>query len=137
MTMSADDLDRATPAQGEPVSDAKGTAGASGSLGLGIAAGIGASLCCLPIVLLLLGVSGAWMGALTAMTPYRPIFIVLTLVFLGFAFRKLYLVPQACEVGQVGGTARSLRRQRIGFWLAAALVAALIAFPWYIPYVLG
>ena len=36
-----------------------------------------------------LGISGAWIGSLTALEPYRPALIGLTLLFLGLAFRKL------------------------------------------------
>ena len=72
---------------------------AKGSLWAGILAAIGASVCCVgPLVLLALGISGAWIGNLTALEPYRPIFIGLTLLFLGLAFRRLYLVPPVAVV---------------------------------------
>ena len=77
------------------------------------------------------------MGALTAMAPYRPVFIVLTVVFLGLAFRKLYLVPRACSASGELPVSISLKRQRMIFWLVTALAAALIAFPWYIPLVVN
>ena len=36
-------------------------------------AGIGASLCCVgPLVLVLAGVGGAWVSALSALEPFRP-----------------------------------------------------------------
>jgi mercuric ion transport protein len=42
----------------------------------GIVAGVTASACCVgPLVLLLLGFGGAWIGNLTALEPYRPVFI--------------------------------------------------------------
>jgi mercuric ion transport protein len=64
----------------------------------GILSAIGASICCVgPLVLLALGVSGAWIGSLTALEPYRPIFVGLTLLFLGFAFYCLYLARPACS----------------------------------------
>jgi mercuric ion transport protein len=48
-----------------------------GALYVGGLAAILASTCCLgPLVLLMLGVSGAWIGNLTALEPYRPLFIV-------------------------------------------------------------
>jgi hypothetical protein len=63
----------------------------------GVLAAIGASICCVgPLVLLGLGISGAWIGSLSAFEPYRPVLIGITLVFLALAFRKLYLVPQVC-----------------------------------------
>src|SRR6266852_4901669 len=66
----------------------------NGLLVAGILSAIGASICCVgPLVLLALGVSGAWIGSLTALEPYRPLFIVVMLVFLALAFRQLYLLP--------------------------------------------
>lgn len=57
-----------------------------GSLIAGVLAAIGASVCCVgPVVLLALASAGTWVGSLTAMEPYRPIFIGLTLLFLGLA----------------------------------------------------
>jgi hypothetical protein len=42
----------------------------------GALAAIVGSLCCVaPLVLLTLGISGAWISQLTALEPYRPIFI--------------------------------------------------------------
>lgn len=57
----------------------------------GIAAAIGAGLCCAgPLVLLLLGVSGSWIGNLTLLEPYRPIFILLVVALFSFAGWKIY-----------------------------------------------
>jgi len=53
-------------------------------------AAILASTCCLgPLVLVALGFSGAWIGNLTALEPYRPIFIGAALVALFFAGRRV------------------------------------------------
>lgn len=99
-----------------------------------VASGILASVCCVgPFVLLMLGVGGAWIGTLTLLKPYQPIFIGLTLVFLGLAFRKLYLVPQACETGTPCASPVNRRNQRIVFWLVTVLLLALIGFNWYGP----
>ena len=47
-------------------------------------AAVGASVCCVgPLVLLMLGISGSWIGSLTAIEPFRPYLIGLTLLFLG------------------------------------------------------
>ncbi len=102
------------------------------SLLLAILAAIGASLCCVgPLVLVMLGVGGAWASNLTALEPYRPVFVGITLVFLGLAFRKLYLVPRACAPGTPCASPKTLRNQRIVFWIVTVLLAALLAFPWY------
>lgn len=107
---------------------------ARGSLVAGIVAAIVASVCCVaPLVLLALGVSGAWIGSLTALEPYRPIFVALTLLFLGLSFRKLYLVPQVCAPGTRCPDPLSTRRQRIVFWVISLLVLSLLAVPWVAP----
>jgi mercuric ion transport protein len=107
---------------------------AKGSLVAGILAALGASLCCVaPLVLLALGIGGAWIGNLTAFEPYRPVFIVLTLLFLVLAFRKLYLVPQACAPGAECADPQTTKRQRLVFWLITILLLALLSVPWLTP----
>ncbi len=107
---------------------------AKGSLVAGTLAAIGASVCCLgPLVLLAVGIGGAWIGNLTAFEPYRPVFIGLTLLFLGLAFRKLYLVPRVCAPGMACADPQITRRQRLIFWLVAILLLGLLAVPWVAP----
>ncbi len=56
----------------------------------GVAA-ILASACCLgPLVLVTIGVSGAWISTLTLLEPYRPTFTGLALVALLFAGRRIF-----------------------------------------------
>lgn len=53
--------------------------------------GIGASVCFVgPLLLLNVGGGGAWIAHPTAHEPVRPLFIALTVAFLGLAFRRLY-----------------------------------------------
>jgi len=102
-----------------------------------ILAGIAASTCCLgPFILLTLGISGSWIGNLGAMEPYRPIFIGITLIFLGLAFRKLYMAPKACALDKPCAQPANLRKQRIVFWLVTTFVLIVMSFPWYGAYLL-
>lgn len=89
-------------------------------------------MCCVgPLVLLMLGISGAWIARLTALEPYRPVFMGLTLLFLALAFRNLYLVRRPCVDGESCADGRALKRQRVLFWLVTVPVIVLLAFPWY------
>jgi len=98
----------------------------------GVIAAIGASLCCIgPLVLLALGIGGTWISYLTALEPYRPVFIGVALIFLGLAFRKLYLIPQRCAPGDACAVPATRRNQRIIFWVVAVLLVALLTFPYY------
>ena len=56
----------------------------------GLAAGLLASACCiLPLALALAGVSGAWIGNLTALSPYQPYFITFAAASIGLGFWRL------------------------------------------------
>jgi mercuric ion transport protein len=104
-------------------------------LGFGsVLAAIGASVCCVgPLLLLSLGIGGAWMSNLTSMASVRPFFILLTLVFIGLGYRKLYVLPDSCEAGVACALPEDKRKQRMIYWIASVLVLMLLAFPWYAP----
>jgi len=101
-----------------------------------VAAAVGASVCCLgPLLLLALGAGGAWIGNLTAMEKYRPIWMAATLLFLGLAFARVYRKPKedACAPGSTCPP-NAGRRNKVLLWIVTALVLALLALPYAIPY---
>lgn len=77
------------------------------------------------------------MGTLTAMEPYRPYLTGFTVVFLGLAFWKLYVVSRRCTDGEACPTQRTLRRQRVLLWSITVLVGLLVGIPYYAPYLIG
>lgn len=98
----------------------------------GVISGIAASVCCVgPAVLVLAGVSGAWIGGLEAFTPYRWIPIGVAALLFALAARRLFFAPAACAPGGVCADPKALRWQRVVFVLALAVVSVLVAFPWY------
>ena len=107
---------------------------ARGSLVAGVLAAFGASACCFgPLALVTLGFGGAWAARLRLLEPLQPVFTVLTLLFLGLAFHRLYVKPRRCAPGEVCAVAAVLRRQRVLFWLVTLAAAAMLAFPLYAP----
>lgn len=99
-----------------------------------VLAGIGASLCCVaPLVLLSLGLGGAWVATLTAFEPLRPIFLGLAVLFIGLSFHKLYLAAPSCEAGKPCADAEVIRKQRFIFWSVTIPLIGLLAFPWFAP----
>src|ERR1700732_2446944 len=61
----------------------------------GILGAIGAASCCLvPFTLFTLGIGGAWIGNLTALAPYQPIFAAVTLGLLVWGFYLVYGKPK-------------------------------------------
>ncbi|MEO1264891.1 MAG: mercuric transporter MerT family protein [Pseudomonadota bacterium] len=103
----------------------------------GIVAAIGAASCCvLPLALTLLGVSGAWMANLRALSPYQPYFIGLAAVAIGYGFYQVYWRQPACEDGDA--CARPLPNWLVksGLWSGAAIIAISATFPIWFPAVI-
>ena len=93
-----------------------------------------ASTCCLgPLVLVTLGISGAWIGNLSALEPYRPIFIGAALVAMFFAYRRIFRPAQECKPGEVCAVPAIRRGYQAMFWIVAALVLVALAFPYVLP----
>jgi mercuric ion transport protein len=99
----------------------------------GILGALAASSCCiLPFLLFLLGVSGAWIGNLTALEPYQPIFAAAALGCVGLgAWRLRRKSKLACADGYCA-TPRSDRIAKMGLWAAGVLVVVAVGFPYVI-----
>ncbi|MCE8010412.1 mercuric ion transporter MerT [Billgrantia desiderata] len=106
-----------------------------GPLAAGGVAALLASACCLgPLVLITLGVSGAWIGNLTAMEPYRPLFIGVALVALFFAWRRIFRpAADQCQPDEVCAVPRVRVAYKMIFWLVSVLVLIALAFPYALP----
>ena len=103
----------------------------SGALLVGGLAAILASTCCLgPLVLVALGLSGAWIGNLTLLEPYRPFFIAGALVALFFAGRRIFRPAQSCQPGEVCAVPRTRRIYKIVFGIVSALVLVALVYPY-------
>lgn len=93
-----------------------------------------ASACCLgPLVLVGLGISGAWIGSLSAMEPYRPLFIGAALVAMFFAYRQIFRPAEDCKPGDVCAVPQVRRGYQAMFWIVATLVLIALAFPYVLP----
>ncbi|WP_157018064.1 mercuric transporter MerT family protein [Mesorhizobium xinjiangense] len=102
----------------------------------GVIGAILASTCCIaPLVLLTLGVSGTWIGSLTALEPYKPIFAGVALVFIGFGFRRVYFnAKPACEDGSRCARAESALIAKSALWLSTVLVVLALTINWWAPF---
>jgi mercuric ion transport protein len=107
--------------------------------GGGVLGAIAASSCCiLPLALFSLGIGGAWIGNLAALTPYQPIFVAITAGFLGYGYYLVYWKPRnVCADGTACARPVSARIVKITLWAATILVGAAIAFPYVAPMLLG
>lgn len=105
------------------------------TLAVGGLAAVAASVCCLgPLVLISIGVSGAWISNLTALDPYRPWFIAVALIALFLAWKRIFRPEQACSPGEVCAVPQVRTTYKVLFWVVLALVLLAIGFPHVMPY---
>jgi mercuric ion transport protein len=106
---------------------------ARGALAVGGLTAILASTCCLgPLVLVTLGFSGAWIGNLTALEPYRPIFVGVALLALYFAWRRIFRRAEDCAPGEICSIPQVRTAYKLIFWVVAALVLVALLFPFVV-----
>ena len=108
----------------------------------GIVGALAASSCCiLPLILFSLGISGAWVGNLTALEPYKPIFIVVTLGFLGYGYRLVHRKPTACADGAACARTLPSRIVKSALWVSTILILVALFWNWiasvFAPIILG
>jgi len=104
----------------------------------GILGAIAASSCCIaPLVLFSIGISGAWIGNLTALAPYQPYFIAATLACLGYGYWLVYRPSKvACAEGSACARPLPNRFVMFGLILATFLVAGALGFDLLAPLIL-
>ena len=108
----------------------------TGLLGLALEAGVIRWMYARPLdtLLVTVGVSGAWIGNLTALEPYKPYFATVTVVLIGFGFWHVYFKPKpACEDGTYCGRPESSRLTKTALWLATVLVLLAITINYWAP----
>lgn len=101
----------------------------------GVIGAILSSACCLvPLLLVTLGVSGAWIGNLTALEPYKPYVAVLTLGLIGSGFRRVYFQPKAaCEDGSYCAKPQSSFITKSALWIGAFVTLLAVTIHWWAP----
>ncbi len=105
------------------------------SMGGAVVAAFASSLCCLgPLLFAALGLGGA--GLLVRLEAYRPFFAALTLLLLGAGFHFTYRRPRLAPATAAAGPAcdcelpRANRLGRVTLWIATAVVAGFLGFPY-------
>lgn len=101
----------------------------------GVLGALAASSCCIvPLVLFSLGIGGAWIGNLTALAPYKPLFVAGTAGLLGYGFYLVYWKPKrACADNAACARPIPSRLVQFALWLATVLVIAAFAFDYVAP----
>ena len=128
--------ENATAKASDPT-DTRAGGGESAALAVGGIAALLVGACCVgPLVLVAIGLGGAWLSNLTALDPYRPIFIAIALASLAFAWRRIYRPAGECKVGEMCSVPAVKKGYKIGFWTAAALLVVMFGSPYVAPFFL-
>ena len=91
------------------------------------------STCCLgPTLYVLFGVSVGGLSVFAPLEPYRPVFILVALVLLGYAFYHLYIRPLQFDCVENGRSA--LRTSRFLFWIASLIFVTAVLYPLVLPH---
>lgn len=101
----------------------------------GAIAAIAASACCLgPLVLVSLGIGGAWVSNLTMLEPYRPIFIGIAFICMAFAYHKIYSAKpaNACLPNTLCAKPQTNKNYRVIFWIVSILVLIALLYPYFV-----
>lgn len=103
---------------------------------MGALAAVLGSVCCLgPLLLLMLGISGAWIANLTVFAAYRPLLIGVALAALLVAYVRIWRAPASCAPARACATPGVQRRYKLLFWIVLAFVVAAFGFqfvaPWF------
>jgi mercuric ion transport protein len=100
-----------------------------------IGAGLASACCVVPLVLVTLGISGAWIANLTALEPYKPYVATITLVLLGYGFWHVYFKPKPpCEEGSYCAKPQSARLTKTLLWIGLAIVIVALTLDWWAPW---
>ena len=120
-----------------PAGQASGAASSATALLAAAAAALLASSCCvLPLVLALVGISGAWISQLRWFAPYSSALIIASVALLAVVGVRLYRTPPeggpACgtDTEECENTGAAVRRW---FWLVALLTLMPILVPLLAP----
>lgn len=102
----------------------------------GLMGAILASSCCIvPLALVIVGVSGAWIGNLTALLPYKPIFTAISLGFIGLGFWYVYFRQKPlCEEDSFCARPQSSLLTKTALWAATFLVTLSTTITWWAPF---
>lgn len=101
----------------------------------GIVGAILASSCCIvPLILITFGVSGAWIGSLSALEPYKPIFILIAVGFLAAGFWHVYFKkPEPCEDDSYCAKPAASRLTKISLWVGTIIVLLALTIDYWAP----
>ena len=126
-----------TEAETQPLrmtGDADGRTRRIFAAGGAIGAIVTSTCCVVPLLFVTLGISGAWIGNLTALEPYKPYFAGFAIIFIGLGFWQVYFRSRpACVEGSHCARPQSAILAKTALWLSTAIVLLALTIDWWAP----
>lgn len=100
-----------------------------------IVSAVAASSCCVvPLILVSLGISGTWVGSLTALEQYKPIFLTMTVLALAAGFWQVYFKSKVtCEGNNYCKPLTSGRAVKYELWIATLITLLSTSIDFWAP----
>ena len=101
----------------------------------GLGAALGATACCvLPLILFSLGITGAWIGTLTDLNQYQPVFVGVALLCFGVGFYWVYLKPKKqCQPDSYCAKPKANYFIKFVLWFSLLLIVLAVVSPYLVP----
>ena len=104
----------------------------------GVLGAIAASSCCiLPLLFVSVGLTGTWIGGLSALAPFKPLVVTATLGVLGYGYYLVYWkTEEACAPDHACARPISTRIVKFLIWVATIVVLLAASFDYIAPLLL-
>lgn len=107
-------------------------------MGVALVSSVIASTCCvIPLLLVLVGITGAWMVNLTALKPLTPVFTVIAIAAIAWAGYLVYRPSVTRSTGDEANCETNCDAVRPAtrriFLACAVFIALLLSFPLFAP----
>ena len=102
--------------------------------GIIIASLLAASCCIGPAIFVVFGTSVGFMGSLSFFEPFRPYFLAVAAIMLGFSFWKLYLKKPDCDCEE---DVRAKKIARVILWSGTILFLFALFFQNFLLWIYG
>jgi mercuric ion transport protein len=104
----------------------------------GVLGAIAASSCCiLPLLFVSVGLTGTWIGGLSALAPYKPLVVIATLGMLGYGFYLVYWKTEEACAPEACARPVSTRIVKLLLWVATIVVLLAASFDYIAPLLLN
>jgi hypothetical protein len=111
--------------------------GAKGNLGALTSSFLVGSCCLGPTIFVFFGTSIGALNFFTSLERFRPLFILMAFIFLGYAFYHIYLNKPAFECAYTYKGISSGKINKVFFWVSLMIFMVALFYPVVLPWIVS